>query len=259
MPIVQVSRLADFIRASAASGEIDAVRNLARARIYLYRGTKDAIYGKGSVQNVADMYEAVGVPKSQILFNNTTPSAHCWPTPSYGPHCGSGVIEACAYDGPGAALMHIYDSTLLRPTNLSSFPHENLVSFDQRPYFSDDNNGTAAWNETTPRATGLAPSAMLFVPTKCRATGANCKLHVSLHGCSVNEYYDEAVHHLGLEAWGELNNIVVLYPRIQPHGGTIQTQDGCWDAYGQTGADYAFKSGVQMAAVRAMIKTLAGV
>ena len=63
---------------------------------------------------------------------------------------------------------------------------------------------------------------------------------------------------MGFQAWGEANDIVILFPRIQPHGYAIETQSGCWDAYAQSGPDYAYKSGVQMAAVRAMIGALAG-
>jgi hypothetical protein len=37
--------------------------------------------------------------------------------------------------------------------------------------------------------------------------------------------------HLGFEAWGEANGIVVLFPRLQPHGFTRQTIGGCWDSY----------------------------
>ena len=61
------------------------------------------------------------------------------------------------------------------------------------------------------------------------------------------------------QAWGEANGIVVMFPRIQPHGYAKETQSGCWDAYAQSGADYAYKSGVQMAAVRDMIRTISGV
>ena len=78
-----------------------------------------------------------------------------------------------------------------------------------------------------------------YVPTQCKVAGAMCKLHLSLHGCAVNEYYDDAVGHLGFQAWGEKNGIVVLFPRMQNHGYTVETTQGCWDAYGQTGADYA--------------------
>jgi hypothetical protein len=72
-------------------------------------------------------------------------------------------------------------------------------------------------------------------------------------------YYDDEVHHLSFQRWGEANNIVIVYPKIQPHGGTVETISGCWDAYAQSGADYALQSGAQMAAMRAMIKAVAGV
>ena len=52
---------------------------------------------------------------------------------------------------------------------------------------------------------------------------------------------------------------MIVYPRLQPHGGSTETQSGCWDAYGQTGADYARRTGVQMAAIAKMISTIAGV
>ena len=124
------------------------------------------------------------------------------------------------------------------------FAHATIISFillhAQRPFFSVDNNGTATWNATTPRSTGLAPEGMLYVPSRCKAKGAMCKLHLSLHGCAVDGYYDNEVAHLGFEAWGEENGIVVLFPRMQNHGYTVETTQGCWDAYAQTGADYAY-------------------
>ena len=67
--------------------------------------------------------------------------------------------------------------------------------------------------------------------TQCASGAVKCKLHLSLHGCSEVEYYDEAVHHLGFQEWGETNNIVILYPRVQPHGGTTESAAGCYDGY----------------------------
>jgi hypothetical protein len=124
---------------------------------------------------------------------------------------------------------------------------------------SANNNGTAVYNATMPHVTGFAPAGHVYVPRKCRAKDARCRLHFSLHGCGVNEYYDEAVHHLGFQNWGEANDIVIVFPRIQPHGGTVETVSGCWDSYAQSGPDYALKSGAQMKGMRAMIKTIAGV
>ena len=138
-----------------------------------------------------------------------------------------------------------------------------------------------------PPVTGLADSGYIYVPSGCDKPGARCKLHFSLHGCGVNEYYDgarsicllmhcwidcdfvltsshvpwcsEAVHHLGFQRWGQANDIVIVFPRIQPHGGTTETQSGCWDGYAQSGTDYALQSGPQMHAMRKMIAAVAGV
>ena len=43
-----------------------------------------------------------------------------------------------------------------------------------------------------PPVTGLAESGYIYVPSGCEKPGARCKLHFSLHGCGVNEYYDGA-------------------------------------------------------------------
>jgi len=44
-----------------------------------------------------------------------------------------------------------------------------------------------------PPVTGLAESGYIYVPSGCEKPGARCKLHFSLHGCGVNEYYDGAL------------------------------------------------------------------
>ena len=43
------------------------------------------------------------------------------------------------------------------------------------------------------------------------------------------------------------------------HGGTTESQGGCWDGYAQTGEDYSLQSGAQITAIRAMIKAMAGI
>ena len=118
--------------------------------------------------------------------------------------------------------------------------------------------GTERYNQSMPHVTGLAPEGYIYVPPSCESGKKACKLHFSLHGCGVNGYYDEAVHHLGFQRWGESNDIVIIFPRVQPHGGTIETQSGCWDGYAQSGTDYALKSGAQMHAIRMMMAAVGG-
>ena len=258
---VDVDRLASYARNQSRAGAIDDVRHLRRARVYLYRGTKDATYQRGSVDNNRLFFKRFLAADEQILFQNTTPSAHSWPTLSYGTPCGKGVIEACGYDGPGTALQHIYAGAgTLRPP-APSFDAASLFEYDQSPFFGDHTR------------TGLNNSGWIYVPKACSNTSTNananatiagagagaCKLHLSLHGCGVNGYYDPAVHHLGFENWAESNGMVIMFPRMAGHGNTTQTHDGCWDAYAQSGADYALRTGAQMAAVRNMIRTVARV
>ena len=109
---VEVDRLVSYAQNQSHEGTIDDVRHLRSARVYLYRGTKDVTYLRGSVDNVRLFFaKFLADSQRQIVFQNSTPSAHSWPTVSYGTPCGKGVIEACGYDGPGAALSHIYGAT----------------------------------------------------------------------------------------------------------------------------------------------------
>ena len=72
------------------------------------------------------------------------------------------------------------------------------------------------------------------------------------------------VLHAGFNPWAEANNVVVLYPQ---GGGYIekgqaaptpQLAAGCLDGYGQTSPDFAWRSGPQLASIRAMVSAVAG-
>jgi hypothetical protein len=246
--VVEPMLLVNRTLVMAEKGYIDDVLELAVDQIYLYRGTKDDTYHKGSVENVAKYYSYfVRNSEAQILFNDTTPSAHCWPLEDYGVPCGfqgaGHELENCNYDGPGAALNHIYSYPRLNAPASVSNP-SSLLYFDQSVY--NINN-----------LVGLNTTGYIYIPEPCM-TGS-CKLHISLHGCSVNNYYEEAVHELSFNKWAETNRMVILYPRMADHGKTTQELIGCWDSYGQTGPDYDTKNGIQMKAIRQMIKRVAGI
>ena len=245
-PMLLVNRTLEM----AANGDIDDVLGLSVDQIYLYRGTKDTIYLEGAVENVVKYFSYfVRDAEAQIEFNKTTPSAHCWPLKDFGTSCGfqgaGHELEKCGYDGPGAALQHIYasPSSPLNPP-ASKYDPSSLYYFDQTVF---DIGSKVGLNET----------GYVYIPHECMSQ--SCKLHISLHGCSVNNYYEEAVHHLSFNYWAETNNIVIVYPRMAQHGTTVQEKIGCWDAYGQTGQAYDTQNGVQMKAIRQMIKRIAGV
>merc|ERR1712157_120899 len=107
---------------------------------------------------------------------------------------------------------------------------DSLHWFDQSPFFGANNN-----------LTGLNDTGVVYVPKACKS-GKKCALHLSLHGCDVNEYFDDAVRALSFNRWAETNGIVIPWPHLKPHGGENPTEEqkiGCYDAYAQTGADYA--------------------
>ena len=60
----------------------------------------------------------------------------------------------------------------------------------------------------------------------------------------------------GFNRWAANNNLIVLYPRLSPRRSADPI--ACRDWIGTTGADYAMKGGAKIAAVHAMLTTLAG-
>ena len=100
-------------------------------------------------------------------------------------------------------------------------------------------------------------SGFVYVPNSC-ANGVRCKIHVVFHGCkqTVEDIQDVYVKNAGYNAWAESNDIVILYPQIK-HDAVVNP-NGCWDWWGYTDSEYSTKNGVQMAAIRAMLKRLAG-
>lgn len=136
VPLVNISALVEYSRTQADVGSIDSISYLRKARIWLYRGVHDGTYCNGSVALVKDFFKALGVPESQIVFNNTIPSNHCWPSDDYGGACGKSdtTIQNCGYDGPGEVLKHIYGNLLPRA---KKYVESSLYPFDQTPFNSN--------------------------------------------------------------------------------------------------------------------------
>jgi hypothetical protein len=189
------------------------------------------------------------------------PSADPWLPPST---CNGsapgypGGLSNCGYDGAGAALQHMYSGGLAPPAALNASGGDPaLARFNQTRYFGD------VWP-------GLSSYGFAYIPPLCAAVApaTPCRLHLAFHGCgqsvhtpAINTSY---VVHGGYLPWAAANNIVVLFPQSGGYlernatAPSAQLQAGCWDGYGQTGWDYAFRSGPQSVAARAMIAAVAG-
>jgi poly(3-hydroxybutyrate) depolymerase len=96
----------------------------------------------------------------------------------------------------------------------------------------------------------------VYVPRSCQQ-GATCRVHIAFHGGlqTLDDIGTEYVAKTGFNNWADTNNIIVLYPQAKKT--PSNNSQGFWDWWGYTVADYAFKSGVQMAAVKAMLDHLA--
>ncbi|CAJ5714529.1 depolymerase [Burkholderia pseudomallei] len=233
-------RLVAAAQGFAASGQIDPLANLQRARIYLFSGTKDTLVRQSAVDATWSFFWLVGVPVTNIVYVADVPAGHAFVTPSAGNACDANAapfISHCTvgqsgYDQAGALLDAIYGP--LAPP--AATPTGRAIAFDQR--------------EFAPASSGLAAQGYAYVPRTCDAN-AGCKVHVVFHGClqSAAVVRDMTTY----DNWADANGIVVLYPQVAKTS-TPNDPQGCWDWFAYTGQNYAWKSGAQMRAVRAMIE-----
>jgi len=258
-----VSVLAETARRLSAAGTIDDVRHLRRTKVYTFCGQADP--SLNTTQATRDFFAEL-TPPANVLGKFDLPAGHGWPEADGLLPCRVVLdnlwpTENCGYDGPGALLQHVY-GPLEPPAERINEWH--LHRFDQRPFNGDD----AA-------QVGLTHQGWVYVPKACagavdglsNSSDVGCRLHVSLHGCEEWFFMEEGLVQgskalgLSFNRWAETNRIVVLWPHVGLHGGPHATREqklGCWDGYGQTGANYDTKNAVQMQAVRKMIEALSG-
>lgn len=232
----------------AKAGLIDPLGNLRQRRVYVFSGTDDSIVRQPAVDATVSFFKQVGVKPDQLQYVNKLPAGHAVITPNYGNDCGANAnpyISRCSIDNNGydqaqAILQHIYGP--LQPQ--VGTPTGQIVSFNQRAYAS--------------AATGMAGTGYLYVPQSCTAKGANCKVHVAIHGCMQSEESvgDQFYTNTGYNNWADNNKLLVLYPQVNKSVIPSNPQ-GCWDWWGYTGKNYAYKSGSQMKAIKAMVNRLA--
>jgi hypothetical protein len=161
----------------------------------------------------------------------------------------SPYISNCGYDGAKAMFTEFYGALNARNDAPAS---GNYIQFDQTPY----TNGNP----------GMASTGWIYVPANC-ASGAQCKLHVALHGCLQNyaTIGDKFLKNTGYTRWADTNSIIVLFPQTQvdntsrstADSGSLANPNGCWDWIGWYGSNFAQKAGTQMAAIKAMVDHVA--
>lgn len=234
---IPVSSLVSTTRSWASSGLIDPVSNLSASKLYLFSGTLDSVV-KQAVMNDLQTYYTSFVASGNIVYRKDLAAEHAMVTDDYGNTCstkGSPYINDCNFDLAGAMLQQIYGPLNARNDGTLG---GSFIEFDQTAYVSGH---------------GMAATGWAYVPQSC-ASGATCRLHVVFHGCKQNtaDIGDQYVKKTGYNRWADTNGIVLLYPQTSQ-----LATNSCWDWWGYDSADYAKKSGPQMAAVKAMVERLA--
>jgi poly(3-hydroxybutyrate) depolymerase len=248
-----VAQLITVTDQNAGAGLIDPTSNLSQHRIWLFSGTKDTIVPQRIMDDLSTYYRRY-VGAADIAYKNDVAAEHAMPTDFFGNSCDTlndPYISNCSYDAAGQLLQWIYGP--LHPKNSGGLTG-SFVNFDQSEFIDG------------PTGHGMAADGWLYVPSTCNNRQA-CGLHVVFHGCKQYETYlyfslgtgfvtfgTTYVRNTGYNKWADNNNIIVLYPQA-----TASTPNpfGCWDWWGYDDANYAVKTGRQMAAVKRMIDRIA--
>ena len=231
---IPTSTLVSTTNSWASAGSIDPVANLQSSKVYLFSGTIDSTVKQGVMDALKTYYNSF-VPAANVVYKNNIAAEHAMITDDYGSSCstkGSPYINNCNFDLAGAMLSHIYGP--LNARNNGTLPAGNFVEFNQSQFITNH---------------GMAPTGWAYIPQAC-AAGTQCRLHVVMHGCQQNVtlVQQQYVRNTGYNRWADTNNTVVLYPQT-----STAATNSCWDWWGYDSANYAKKSGPQMAAIKAMV------
>lgn len=228
------AQLADITVKLASKNYIDPVKNLKNAKVYVLAGKNDrTVSPRVTWQNV-EYFNALGLPKANLLANTDLNAGHNFPTLNQGTNCSatdSPFIGNCNYDVAGQFLNHFYHQLKPRSKNLK----DNYYRFRQ------------------PEAASMGSEGVAYIPQQC-LNGKYCKMHLSFHGCKQAESYIGANYYtrVGINEWATNNDLVIIYPQAVKYG--FDNPNACWDWWGYSGRDFAFKSGSQITAVKQIIQ-----
>jgi poly(3-hydroxybutyrate) depolymerase len=232
----------------AASGRVDATKNLSRSRVWLFTGTRDRIVYAQVVTALRAFYAEY---RATIALVADKPAGHGMVTEQHGHACGTTqppFIIDCDYDAAGELLNFLYGE-LGAPAAKES---GRLLRFDQTRYAGGD-----------ARAISMDESGFAYVPQRCASE--RCRVHVVFHGCrqGAAEIGERFVREAGYNRWADTNRLIVLYPQAAARSGWsfsgwnfVWNPRGCWDWWGYTGPGYHTQQGAQIRAVKAMLEKL---
>ncbi|MBS0376008.1 MAG: polyhydroxybutyrate depolymerase [Proteobacteria bacterium] len=229
-------------RAAAARGNLDPIVGLGRARVWIFHGTRDDTVAVAVSTALVEFYRAF-VPAAQLRYVDRIAAPHGIPTLTTGSDCGSTqapYLYACGYDGVGEMLAFLDGGRAAVAAAGSGV----LARFDQTRY---DPSGS------------LAAIGFVYVPAAC--AGAHpCRLHVAFHGCRQGSDFvgERFARESGYDRYADRHELVVLFPQARRSLFLPLNPEGCWDWWGYSSADYLGRDAPELAAVRAMVRAVAG-
>lgn len=233
---IPTNTLVNTTNSWASQGLIDPVTNLQTSRVYMFSGSLDSVVKPGVMDALKTYYNSF-VPAANLVYKKDIAAEHAMVTDDYGSACsvkGAPYVNDCNFDLAGTLLQHLYGAMNARSS--VTLPAGNFVEFNQGQFITNH---------------GMAATGWAYIPQACQAgSSATCRLHVVLHGCkqNVNDVQQQYVRNTGYNRWADTNNIVMLYPQT-----SVSATNSCWDWWGYDSANYAKKSGPQMAAIKAMV------
>ncbi len=234
----ETAPLREAAQAFAEEGRIDALDNLAGAPAWLFHSPSDAAVGRAQVDAAAALYRDFG---AEVVLIDTVDAAHGVPTVATGAACDSfesPYLNACDYDAAGEILTTIHGELTNRGEASGELMELELA-------------GAAD--------AGLLDTVYLYAPASCTG-GDACGLHVFFHGCQMSSELvgDAVARGAGFNEWAETNRLLVMYPQVKSSKLAPMNPMGCFDWWGYTSEDYATQAGPQIAAIKALMDSLAG-
>lgn len=203
--LISVPLLVQETMNAAAINSIDATRNLANDKVWIFTGKKDTVVLSGVVEKTRNYYANFVKNSTNIIFYNTFPAEHAWITTTATHKCdffGDPFMNNCSFDAVGDFLNHFYAP--INPPGV--FNSNNLLRFEQSKYVLSG----------VPSAISMGDTGYVYIPSKCASGSETCRLHVAFHGCNMDlaTIGEIFVQHNGLNEYAESNNIVILYPQV---------------------------------------------
>ena len=241
--------LVAYAKAFASTGEIDRLSHVRKQRVYLFSGMADQTVTTTVVNKTEQFYTLAGVPEANIRYIKDVNAGHAIITnrdqdvvcdktaPPY--------INDCHFTQSQDILHYIYGDLNPPVKKLSG----KIIKFNQREFIHS-------------MLSSMSEDAYAYVPKSCATQ--TCKVHVAFHGChqAAVTIKDAFYGKTGYNELADANNIIVLYPQVEPSYVFPYNPKGCWDFWGYTSVNpfapnFYTKQAPQMAAVKGMLDRLA--